>query len=574
MRQAYCNLLFLLFIIHSSFSIELSKWTVLIYLNPDYSDLASYALDDFEEMAKIGSNSNLNIIMQMGRSDYYDDNYYEHPNDTRYDALRFKIEKNMKPFPENAVEKLTESSMASKTAFYEFIKWGKEKYPAEKYFLIFWDHGNVWKLPLKKSLKDSILLNKFYNQYEHQLTKKNLKVEELYNSKIESTIKKRKYYSKLLKRQLKRIGKKSRSLNTKLPKNLQIDNPFLIEIDKYYDEYSKHFGFNNNISSTSREIRHFRKILKKTTISLDSLNLQKRKLTLIDSLLETNKTRIKKFSEFSKDIIRTNILNPIILDKKTESVLSLEDLKDLQNHKIDIIGFDACALGSLEVAFSVKTLSKYMIASQETIDGSGWNYHKIFKNFINNPDIDPEILSVKLIKNFESTENKTISSLDLGKTDKLIASLNEISNLLIQEIKKDNEPLSLIIKKVRTKCKAYSPGECEGFIDIFTFLDYLAKDTYLINNYPILIEKIHETKKVIQDELVLETYSLDEYSNSNIPTYGSNGISFYFPRKKVINKRYIVNNQRHLSIVKQSKWDDFLLLYKSKNHIPASCELD
>ena len=45
-----------------------------------------------------------------------------------------------------------------------------------------------------------------------------------------------------------------------------------------------------------------------------------------------------------------------------------------RNHKLSFIGFDACLMGSIEVACTVQDFAEMMIASQEPEPASGWNY--------------------------------------------------------------------------------------------------------------------------------------------------------------------------------------------------------
>ena len=43
--------------------------------------------------------------------------------------------------------------------------------------------------------------------------------------------------------------------------------------------------------------------------------------------------------------------------------------------KLSWIGFDACLMGSAEVAYTVSPYAEYMIASQEKEPAAGWDYH-------------------------------------------------------------------------------------------------------------------------------------------------------------------------------------------------------
>ncbi len=62
---------------------------------------------------------------------------------------------------------------------------------------------------------------------------------------------------------------------------------------------------------------------------------------------------------------------------KAMAVRSLADaLEGLQSegYRFDVIGFDACLMGSLEVLYQLRKVADYIIASPEYEPGSGWNY--------------------------------------------------------------------------------------------------------------------------------------------------------------------------------------------------------
>ena len=76
----------------------LPAWTLMVYLDAD-NNLESAGIDDFLEMATVGSDANINIVVQFDRINGYDTSYGDW---TR--CKRFYIEKDMTPIPGNAVE--------------------------------------------------------------------------------------------------------------------------------------------------------------------------------------------------------------------------------------------------------------------------------------------------------------------------------------------------------------------------------------------------------------------------------------------------------------------------------------
>ena len=69
------------------------------------------------------------------------------------------------------------------------------------------------------------------------------------------------------------------------------------------------------------------------------------------------------------------------LDENTDNAISVPEYVDFtealfnaRGKKTDILGFDVCLLGNLEVALNVAPYADYMVASAETEPGTGWFY--------------------------------------------------------------------------------------------------------------------------------------------------------------------------------------------------------
>lgn len=121
---------------------DAADWTVLIYLDGD-NNLEADALEDFREMAEVGSSDKLKIAVQLDRissSEFWDD-------DSAGDwdgAARFLVERGSEPELDAAVEDLGEVNMGDPSTLADFIDWGVQTYPAQRYALVIWDHGASW----------------------------------------------------------------------------------------------------------------------------------------------------------------------------------------------------------------------------------------------------------------------------------------------------------------------------------------------------------------------------------------------------------------------------------------------
>ncbi len=116
-----------------------AKWTFMVYLDGD-NNLEAAAIDDFLEMSSVGSDSNVNIVVQFDRIDGYDSTYGDWVG-----CKRFYITPGMTPDADNDVPDLEEVNMGDPQTVVDFVQWSVDNYPADNYALIFWNHGGGWR---------------------------------------------------------------------------------------------------------------------------------------------------------------------------------------------------------------------------------------------------------------------------------------------------------------------------------------------------------------------------------------------------------------------------------------------
>jgi hypothetical protein len=133
-------------------SSSVADWTVLIFMNGD-NNLENDALQDFAEMAQVGSTAHMNVIVQLDRSPAGDNA----PNIAEYKwdrTLRFKMTPGLEPRTDVAVQDMGELNMGDPNVLKSFVSWGKDTYPAQNYMLIVWNHGQGWRLMLAQAQKE------------------------------------------------------------------------------------------------------------------------------------------------------------------------------------------------------------------------------------------------------------------------------------------------------------------------------------------------------------------------------------------------------------------------------------
>ena len=110
----------------------------MVYMDADNS-LEYAGLEDINEMEMEGSDSNINVIIQIDRIPGYDSSNGDWTGAKRYYAIK---DSDSSIISSPVVQDLGEVNMGSAITLQNFIQWSKSNYPAENYALILWDHGS------------------------------------------------------------------------------------------------------------------------------------------------------------------------------------------------------------------------------------------------------------------------------------------------------------------------------------------------------------------------------------------------------------------------------------------------
>lgn len=122
-----------------------AKWTVMVYMNAA-NDLYSYSDSDVDEMEKVASNPDVRFVVQWKQTkavfpgSSFDGvrRYLVSPNQTSGVSSTI-IQSDLQDNLGNSLD------MGNPQTLNDFIAWSKLNYPADRYVLVLWNHGNGWK---------------------------------------------------------------------------------------------------------------------------------------------------------------------------------------------------------------------------------------------------------------------------------------------------------------------------------------------------------------------------------------------------------------------------------------------
>ena len=129
----------------------------------------------------------------------------------------------------------------------------------------------------------------------------------------------------------------------------------------------------------------------------------------------------------------------ICFDERSQNMMSLDEVHDAfdavygatpDNPPFELIGFDACLMATVDTLASIHGFSRYMVASQESEPGCGWNYTGWVGALAGDPSMGGAALGKVICDTYyegcvadgpESASIATLSVTDVSKAPDLVA---------------------------------------------------------------------------------------------------------------------------------------------------------
>lgn len=112
----------------------------------------------------------------------------------------------------------------------------------------------------------------------------------------------------------------------------------------------------------------------------------------------------------------------------------LREALDAASGDMNLLGFDACLMSMIEVAYEVKdTGVSVMVGSEETEPGTGWPYDTILSDLAGNPAWDASALGISIVdRYYESYGNDmTMAAIDIAHLDSLAGLVSSLADTMM-----------------------------------------------------------------------------------------------------------------------------------------------
>lgn len=152
-----------------------------------------------------------------------------------------------------------------------------------------------------------------------------------------------------------------------------------------------------------------------------------------------------------------------------------------ENPPIDIVGFDACLMATVDTAFAFSDISRYLIASEETEPGNGWDYSSISGSFAGNPAQTATELGTTICDGFyalcgdnESADTATLSLIDLSKIQPLLTAYNSMGDDALKAAGADASFYSTFARAAHSAEKYGNNNDESGYTNLVDLGDLAA----------------------------------------------------------------------------------------------------
>ena len=122
----------------------------------------------------------------------------------------------------------------------------------------------------------------------------------------------------------------------------------------------------------------------------------------------------------------------LTLDEIYNAFASVYELSE-ENPPLDLVGFDACLMATVDTASMLSDVASYMVASEETEPGNGWYYTGWLGALAEDPSMDGATLGTAICDSFQegceiygTDDEITLSVIDLSRISPLLVAYDNL----------------------------------------------------------------------------------------------------------------------------------------------------
>jgi hypothetical protein len=390
-------------------------------------DLERFALEDLEEMKRVGSTDAVNIVAQVDRM-----------SDDR--TRRYFIRRDT-ALGEDVIGQLGETNTGDPAVAIDFFTWGVRRFPSERVFFVIWNHGSG------------------------------------------------------------------------------ID-----ESDVYARAAAEDVAIERHAGPGGR------KVIPRANVRTMLARRHRRALfsTTVDQAMAD---RGIAYDDTSRDFLDNAELKRVLAEVTRAS-----------GRRIDLLGFDACLMNMLEVAYQLRPSADFIAGSEQVEPGDGWPYDRVLRALTARPEMTARELGSAIVSEYVASygdDSVTQSVLDVARADACASAVDALAAALIPALKTASE-----YQAVSRALAATLRFEIADFADLASLCTEVAsrsRNAAVKDAAADVLETISGPEGIVTTE-----------AHTGEAMAAARGVSIYAPRLAP------ARTYARLDFARKTRWDEFL----------------
>jgi hypothetical protein len=254
---------------------------------------------------------------------------------------------------------------------------------------------------------------------------------------------------------------------------------------------------------------------------------------------------------------------------------AFERVKDTTG-RFELIGFDACLMGNLEVAEALVPYARYLVASEEVEPADGWDYAALLQELTRSPSMDGRALGVKIVDTYnhyfqsgshelkEKARAITLAVIDLDQVRAVDEAVTNLGNGTAALLARNDHGTWLKVAHARHAAEEYGrsgslPGTGRPGAEVYDLVNVAAN---------LKVQAADKTAAAAADAVTAAVGRAVVYRIHGDARPRSSGLSIFFPPDQpTLAMRILKSVYGGIDFAVQNSWGPFLAKYES---IPLS----
>jgi hypothetical protein len=231
----------------------------------------------------------------------------------------------------------------------------------------------------------------------------------------------------------------------------------------------------------------------------------------------------------------------------TELKTVLKNVTTGAGKTIDVLGFDACLMNMVEIAYQIRQYAGYSVGSEQTEPTEGWPYDTVLADLNANPAMTAAQFGAVIVKRYiESYKSGDVtqSLLDLGHSKEIAQAVDGLAKALIVALKKPADYAA--ITKATRAAQHYEYADFQDLYDLCTQLQTRVSAKAVKVAAAATISALTGASPFVAAE---------KHKGAGVAS--SHGASIYFPTARDVKVAY-----SSLDFAKATAWGDFITAYQ------------